>query len=1363
MILKCQACGTDNPVDAYDPASPPFCDHCFGILRGPQEHALQPPQATAPAVESPSPAAATAPPILPPPPQATFAEPPPRPELLPPSVPAAAASPAEPPEVAAAAANDRNLFGPPGPDGKPGCVLLGPLGQDATGAVYKAYDRVKGQPFAVRFMAGQAGEKESALLDERMQDLVRLPHPNILQVQGTGRRQSRLYIATDLVDAEPLGKSKIRDIPRLCAIFKDASEAIAYAHSAEIYHGDVNPENILLSRTEDRVYVKDFQLANLLETLARQASSKDTTELHNPAFLPPEQAKQSSRTPSAAGDVYGLGATLYTALAGRPPFEGATSAKILARIQMEEPPALEKLRPDVSEALAAVVRHAMAKETALRYPTAKEMAEALARVMKGAELAAQAQKFDPEAVVMKPSTRRAAAPAVPAPKLDPEGVVTKPSTRRAVAPAAPPPLSHPAPKPAPSGKKFGWTLFAAAAVLLMAGGGFFAFRSLLAPTAARPTSAPPAGKPETPGVTPIPEQPGQVELDLRPTPSQVLIDGKRIDAAQKALSLRRGRHRILVRFGDAYHVDREVDVSPGGTEKLEVRAHGPIAAKHEERGQWADAERLYREALALAAPADRGEIEDQIARVVKKRLEEESGLRVESVPAGAAVAIDGTPSGLAPTLLGKLKAGVHTIELRLDGYHPESRRVEYEPGQTPPIRVELRPQTGTVRVLGLRPKDRVKLAGRTVEAGEGGIVELDSVKIGEFEVVVERAGHNDARAKGRVEADKTTEVAGLVFDPSPGSLVVESTPAGAEVQVDGRAVGKTPLLLSELPPGAKKLLLVHPERSDWEGVVQVKSGEKAEVKTLLPAMAKLTVTAHPEGARLTGSLTGVTHAEVPLKAGEHRVRVSHPDAGSVERVFRLAAGEDVADIVDLWQLRGEELEKAGKLEEAARAYSMARAQTRDRMLPRLAAVWTAQAEEFLKAQDWTKARQAAGQAQKAWPGQTRPKEIINAAAYEEGVAQADESAARGDWVKTKTAAERALAARPGDGRALELSRTAVYRESMARGVALQKEARWGEARHAYDQALAARPGDAEAAGAIERLKSLGWAESRFLPGSALAVAISPAGKTLAVGRMDKKIELWNLETGKLDRTLAGHAGPVSCVAFSPDGNRLASGAADGKAKVWDVASGAETDTLTGHEAQIWAIAFSRDGTRLASASDDRTVRLWEAATGKELRVLSGHAGSVSSVAFTPDGRHLASSGADKTIKLWDAERGQEERAFVGHDGAVSQVVFSPDGKRLASAGGDRTVRLWDLESGRELRTLAGHTSHVSQAVFTPDGRLLVSVGGDKLIRLWDAEKGLELRTLSGHTREVWSVAVAADGTRMATAGSDGVRLWVLGR
>jgi serine/threonine-protein kinase len=91
------------------------------------------------------------------------------------------------------------------------------------------------------------------------------------------------------------------------------------------------------------------------------------------------RALKSPLTPAV--DVYSLGATLYGALAGRPPFEGKDAVQVSKRVMIEEPPPVEKVRPDVPEAVGAIVRRAMAKDRGLRFPTAQEMADALRRYL----------------------------------------------------------------------------------------------------------------------------------------------------------------------------------------------------------------------------------------------------------------------------------------------------------------------------------------------------------------------------------------------------------------------------------------------------------------------------------------------------------------------------------------------------------------------------------------------------------------------------------------------------------------------------------------------------------------------------------------------------------------------------------------------------------------------------------------------------------------------------------------------------------------------------------------------------------------------------------------------------------------------
>jgi chromosome segregation ATPase len=265
-------------------------------------------------------------------------------------------------------------FGPAAADGQPAYVLHEILGKDALGVVYRATERADGRVFAVRFLGGQAGEERTAAIEREVEKLIALPHPNILHVQGAGRRKNRLYLMMDYVEAPAISNAGLQELPKLCALLRDAALAVHYAHEERIYHGDLNPDNIRVL-PDGQPLVKDFELAYLLERGEGQA-------LRNPAFLPPEQIK-STKPLTAAVDVYGLGATLWTCVAGRPPFEGPDPAKVMARVLIEEPLPLGRVKPGTPEGLAAIVRRAMAKEPGLRYPAAKDFAEALGRFLEG--------------------------------------------------------------------------------------------------------------------------------------------------------------------------------------------------------------------------------------------------------------------------------------------------------------------------------------------------------------------------------------------------------------------------------------------------------------------------------------------------------------------------------------------------------------------------------------------------------------------------------------------------------------------------------------------------------------------------------------------------------------------------------------------------------------------------------------------------------------------------------------------------------------------------------------------------------------------------------------------------------------------
>jgi serine/threonine-protein kinase len=278
-----------------------------------------------------------------------------------------------------------HTFGPNADDGQPMHVLHELLPPDEMGVLYRASERASGRQFAVRFLTGQAGEEQTQAIEREVEKLIALPHPNILHVQGSGRRKNRLYVMMDLVQAPTLARAKIHDLHRVCAIVRDIATAVHYAHEENIFHGDITPDNIIVASEPggtDHPLIKDFGLGFLIEMLISPPPvGKEPRKMYrNVAYLSPDQLEAKPKL-SATADVYSLGATLYAALASRPPFEAKDAASLRRTVMFAEPTPLNKVRHDAPEPLVKIVRRAMVKESGLRYTSANELAEALTKFL----------------------------------------------------------------------------------------------------------------------------------------------------------------------------------------------------------------------------------------------------------------------------------------------------------------------------------------------------------------------------------------------------------------------------------------------------------------------------------------------------------------------------------------------------------------------------------------------------------------------------------------------------------------------------------------------------------------------------------------------------------------------------------------------------------------------------------------------------------------------------------------------------------------------------------------------------------------------------------------------------------------------
>ncbi len=211
----------------------------------------------------------------------------------------------------------------------------------------------------------------------------RLQHPHILPIHDSGTLVGAdgvpvLFYTMPYVAGRPL-RAKLNEesqlsIEEAIAITRQVADALDHAHLQGIIHRDIKPENILLA--DDTALVADFGIARAADA-AGERLTQTGLALGTPAYMSPEQATGTTRLDGRA-DIYALGCVLYEMLAGEPPFTGPTAQAILARHAMDRVPSLRTLRPETGAGLARVVRRALAKAPADRYPTARAFAAALA-------------------------------------------------------------------------------------------------------------------------------------------------------------------------------------------------------------------------------------------------------------------------------------------------------------------------------------------------------------------------------------------------------------------------------------------------------------------------------------------------------------------------------------------------------------------------------------------------------------------------------------------------------------------------------------------------------------------------------------------------------------------------------------------------------------------------------------------------------------------------------------------------------------------------------------------------------------------------------------------------------------------------
>lgn len=268
--------------------------------------------------------------------------------------------------------------------------------------------------------------------------------------------------------------------------------------------------------------------------------------------------------------------------------------------------------------------------------------------------------------------------------------------------------------------------------------------------------------------------------------------------------------------------------------------------------------------------------------------------------------------------------------------------------------------------------------------------------------------------------------------------------------------------------------------------------------------------------------------------------------------------------------------------------------------------------------------------------------------------------------------------------------------------------------------------------------------------TASAIAIGADGQTLVSGGQDKTIKVWELQTGKLKKTLRSDSGAINDLAIAPDGKTIVTAGGDRLVRIWDITSDRPPQILKGHSGSVLHVHIASDGKTVISVADgiDREIKVWDIATGQQKATLPyTHFDDIS-----PDGKTVLFTLPSSKLVAWDVTTNQQQILQNFFSPASDTARISLDGQTLVSIikTGKRSfdVQVSDLRTGK-IKAKKSFSREIFRLFNMTLSSNFIIGNTPKGLTVWNLQTAELEAVLDGKPEQMSDLVVSPDGKLLA--------------